>query len=246
MYKRQCRDLSGRRLRHVNDEIALERWHQARARNEARKRDGGGAAAEEDEDAPAHGIRGWHLAVPSWAELPTKARKSKAALRRAAAARRWQDEEADVLASGCVTRSFEGAVTMVDTVHDAFCVVGGDCYVPASANAKDDDDWAAAPLRVGDVLSVRAAHRPQGRNKWTAYRAERVSRAPPGKESYIKYCSLFNENYHEGGPVIVRPEEVGLTSVADEIGESVKIAMPILAFWISVSSAFVVYGQLTS
>ena len=165
----------------MNDEIALERWHQARARNEARKRDGGGAAAEEDEDAPAHGIRGWHLAVPSWAELPTKARKSKAALRRAAAARRWQDEEADVLASGCVTRSFEGAVTMVDTVHDAFCVVDGDCYVPASANAKDDDDWAAAPLRVGDVLSVRAAHRPQGRNKWTAYRAERVSRAPPGK-----------------------------------------------------------------
>ena len=119
--------------------------------------------------------------MPSWAELPTKARKSKAALRRAAAARRWQDEEADVLASGCVTRSFEGAVTMVDTVHDAFCVVDGDCYVPASANAKDDDDWAAAPLRVGDVLSVRAAHRPQGRNKWTAYRAERVSRAPPGK-----------------------------------------------------------------
>ena len=137
--------------------------------------------SEEDEDAPAHGIRGWHLAVPSWAELPTKARKSKAALRRAAAARRWQDEEADVLASGCVTRSFEGAVTMVDTVHDAFCVVDGDCYVPASANPKDDDDWAAAPLRVGDVLSVRAAHRPQGRNKWTAYRAERVSRAPPGK-----------------------------------------------------------------
>ena len=177
-----CRDLSGRRLRHVNDEIALERWHQARARNEARKRDGGAAVeAEADDDAPAHGIRGWHLAVPSWAELPTKARKSKAALRRAAAARRWQDEEADVLASGCVTRSFEGAVTMVDTVHDAFCVVDGDCYVPASANAKDDDDWAAAPLRVGDILSVRAAHRPQGRNKWTAYRAERVSRAPPSK-----------------------------------------------------------------
>ena len=66
------------------------------------------------------------------------------------------------------------------------------------------------------------------------------SRAPPGKESYIKYCSLFNENYHEGGPVIVRPEEVGLTSVADEIGESVKIAVPILVFWITVSSAFVV------
>ena len=142
----------------MNDEIALERWHQARARNEARKRDGGGAAAEEDEDAPAHGIRGWHLAVPSWAELPTKARKSKAALRRAAAARRWQDEEADVLASGCVTRSFEGAVTMVDTVHDAFCVVDGDCYVPASANAKDDDDWAAA--RAASATSERARRAP--------------------------------------------------------------------------------------
>ena len=37
--------------------------------------------------------------------------------------------------------------------------------------------------------------------------------------------------------MIVRPEEVGLTSVADEIGESVKIAVPILVFWITVSSA---------
>ncbi|KAH8084988.1 subtilase-like protein [Aureococcus anophagefferens] len=173
-----CRDLSGRRLRHVNDEIALERWHEARARNEARKRSGG-AAVEEDEApvAGSHGIRGWHLAVPAWAELP-KARKPKSEVRKDARNRSWADEEQDVLASGCTTKDFEAEVTMVDSVHLGFCIAGGDCYVPASANCNADDDWsgcgATPKLRVGDTLKISAALRPHGRNAWNAYKAERV------------------------------------------------------------------------
>ena len=182
-----CRDLSGRRLRHVNDEIALERWHEARARNEARKRSGGGGAGEEEEeDAPtgAHGIRGWHLAVPNWAELP-KARKAKSKVRSDARRRNWEDEERDVKASGCTTKDWVGHVTMVDGVHMGFCIVDDDCYVPASANVRgDDDDWSgggdAPKLRIGDTLQVSAALRPHGRNAWNCYKAERVATASRG------------------------------------------------------------------
>ena len=62
----------------------------------------------------------------------------------------------------------------------------GDCYVPASANMKSsDDDWSgcgdAPPLRIGDTLKVWCALRPHGRNRWTAYKAERVATAGVGK-----------------------------------------------------------------
>ncbi|KAH8072745.1 subtilase-like protein [Aureococcus anophagefferens] len=139
----------------------------------------GGAAVEEDEApvAGSHGIRGWHLAVPAWAELP-KARKPKSEVRKDARNRSWADEEQDVLASGCTTKDFEAEVTMVDSVHLGFCIAGGDCYVPASANCNADDDWsgcgATPKLRVGDTLKISAALRPHGRNAWNAYKAERV------------------------------------------------------------------------
>ncbi|KAL3794630.1 hypothetical protein HJC23_010058 [Cyclotella cryptica] len=58
-----CRDLSGRRLRHVNDEIKLRKF---RALQEARER-----GEEVDELAALKtesGIRNWHLMVPHWSE----------------------------------------------------------------------------------------------------------------------------------------------------------------------------------
>lgn len=67
-----CRDLSGRRLRHVNDEIALRKWRAERERTAASA--GNGASDMEAELARAEselttsGIDGWHLRVPSWAE----------------------------------------------------------------------------------------------------------------------------------------------------------------------------------
>lgn len=158
-----CRDLQGRRLRHVNDQIALERWHESRTKKES------------------HGIKGWYLDVPSWAELP-RVRKSKSDVRKDAKERSWREEEEDVLASGVETRHFTGKVTFVDSRHKGFCVVDSDCYVPMNANTSEIDDWR--DLRLGDRLEVWAAHRPntKHRNSWTAYKARRV-KAPAAQVS---------------------------------------------------------------
>ena len=52
-----CRDLSGRRLRHVNDEILLQKWKDAKDNNESLEID----------ETPT-GIDLWYLSAPSWAE----------------------------------------------------------------------------------------------------------------------------------------------------------------------------------
>ena len=53
-----CRDLSGRRLRHVNDEIVLQKWKEAKDRGE-----------EFDvEQETVSGLDLWFLSTPSWAE----------------------------------------------------------------------------------------------------------------------------------------------------------------------------------
>lgn len=53
-----CRDLSGRRLRHINDEIILSKWKEAKEKGEE---------FNVDEETPT-GIDMWHLSKPSWAE----------------------------------------------------------------------------------------------------------------------------------------------------------------------------------
>lgn len=53
-----CRDLSGRRLRHVNDEILLQKWKEAKDKGESFEADG---------ETPT-GIDLWYLSAPSWAE----------------------------------------------------------------------------------------------------------------------------------------------------------------------------------
>lgn len=53
-----CRDLSGRRLRHINDEIILNKWKEAKDRGEA----------FDPEQETATGIDLWYLSAPSWAE----------------------------------------------------------------------------------------------------------------------------------------------------------------------------------
>lgn len=60
-----CRDLHGRRLRHVNDELKLRRWREAVQR---RDKDGGiiDVEKEMEELRTASGVRNWHLMVPSW------------------------------------------------------------------------------------------------------------------------------------------------------------------------------------
>lgn len=53
-----CRDLSGRRLKHINDEIILNKWADAQSKGEAFKADA---------ETPS-GIDLWFLSAPSWAD----------------------------------------------------------------------------------------------------------------------------------------------------------------------------------
>jgi Silencing defective 2 N-terminal ubiquitin domain len=53
-----CRDLSGRRLRHVNDEKILQKWKEAKDKGED----------FDVEEATPSGIELWYLGTPSWAD----------------------------------------------------------------------------------------------------------------------------------------------------------------------------------
>ena len=85
-----CRDLNGRRLRHVNDELKLQKWRQAVLRRNKLKK-GGDANANGDSNAfidieqefqdmqTESGIRNWHLMVPSWGagEISQKSKRKE-------------------------------------------------------------------------------------------------------------------------------------------------------------------------
>eukprot|EP00944_MAST-04C_sp_MAST-4C-sp1_P005063 g5063.t1 len=59
-----CRDLSGRRLRHVNNEIALRRWKEEETlRQQARKTN-----LPLPESNTRSGVDRWYLGIPSWVE----------------------------------------------------------------------------------------------------------------------------------------------------------------------------------
>ncbi|KAE9046987.1 hypothetical protein PR003_g1344 [Phytophthora rubi] len=62
-----CRDLHGRRLRHVNQEVAMHKWQKDADARAQREKDGVLDRETLDEDTPS-GIPGWYLATPSWAE----------------------------------------------------------------------------------------------------------------------------------------------------------------------------------
>lgn len=64
-----CRDLSGRRLRHINDEILLQKWKESKDRGEEFKA---------DQKTPS-GIGLWFLATPTWADKVSVGRKRGAA-----------------------------------------------------------------------------------------------------------------------------------------------------------------------
>ncbi|GMI01232.1 hypothetical protein TrVE_jg13774 [Triparma verrucosa] len=64
-----CRDLNGRRLRHINDEIKLERWRKAQEKSKALK-DGNikPGQTNDDSDDDTTGIDNWYLGTPTWSE----------------------------------------------------------------------------------------------------------------------------------------------------------------------------------
>lgn len=71
-----CRDLNGRRLRHVNDEIKLRKWRENMAR---RMKSGSEIDVEAEIEAlkTESGIRNWHLMTPNWGagEMTNKMKK---------------------------------------------------------------------------------------------------------------------------------------------------------------------------
>ena len=79
-------------------------------------------------------------------------------------------------------------------------------------------------------------------------RIERVSvdslesQAPDGCAGFTKYIVLYSRKYHEDtGPVILRPNEVQVVTVKDEIADSAWLALPGL-FWVWLAFTFYQYG----
>ena len=85
-----CRDLSGRRLRHINDEVKLRKWRDAQSRREQ-----GLPVDELEELRTESGIRNWHLMVPSWADGAASSNKArrKAEMGMKREVQRWQSAE---------------------------------------------------------------------------------------------------------------------------------------------------------
>ena len=75
---------------------------------------------------------------------------------------------------------------------------------------------------------------------------ERLEAAPPsGCAGFTKYLVLYSTRYHaETGPVIVRPTEVQVVAIKDEIADSAWLALPGL-FWVWVAYTFYEYGVST-
>lgn len=87
-----CRDLHGRRLRHVNQEIAMLKWREGAAEREKHRREGVTEREVMDEDTPS-GIPGWFLATPSWADGVKKSYMKRR--RNTALCRNWQQARAN-------------------------------------------------------------------------------------------------------------------------------------------------------
>lgn len=72
-----CRDLNGRRLRHINDEIKLRMWKESMSRRMNDRNNEVDVEKEIQELRTQSGLRNWHLAVPSWGngEMSGKSRR---------------------------------------------------------------------------------------------------------------------------------------------------------------------------
>ena len=68
---------------------------------------------------------------------------------------------------------------------------------------------------------------------------------PSGHDHFTLYIKLFSSFYHEE-PVICTPEEVGLVTLRDEVMDSMREAVPILGFWVSLCIVFWSYGSITN
>jgi Replication stress response SDE2 C-terminal/Silencing defective 2 N-terminal ubiquitin domain/SPRY domain len=69
-----CRDLQGRRLRHVNDQMALQHWQEWRQKINAGEADQVDMVQATQLETIS-GLPGWHLQLPAWSDVSKKERR---------------------------------------------------------------------------------------------------------------------------------------------------------------------------
>jgi hypothetical protein len=111
-----CRDLQGRRLRHVNDEIKLRKWREMKRREQA------GEKVPDDElwKTPS-GIYNWHLLTPTWADISKKAtygiKRQFQQLDKAAQKVALKKQEQEVAYQNSMTHYLEQATTATESIQ---------------------------------------------------------------------------------------------------------------------------------
>lgn len=151
-----CRDLQGRRLRHVNDEIRLRKWQEERERGDSRKAKKGD---DEKEETPS-GIENWYLGVPSWAEGLNKQGKQEQSYlkprRKTRVCKQW-------LAARAARPAPEGAPVWWGCPRGRACdfAHGDDELVGPAADAlkqkKTEDKREKAQMALSDYVAASSA-----------------------------------------------------------------------------------------
>ena len=110
------------------------------------------------------------------------------------------------------------------------------------------NDWNSSSPEYGIVRAQSYELRKIYYQGITAGKVERVevdsldTAAPAGCAGYTKYLMLYSNRYHaETGPVVVRPNEVQIVTMRDEIAESAWLAIPGL-FWVWFAYTIYQYG----
>lgn len=113
-----CRDLQGRRLRHVNDEIKLRKWREMKQREQA------GEKVPDDElwKTPS-GIYNWHLMTPTWADVSKKAtyriKRQFQQLDKEAQKAALLKQEQDAVYKNSVNHYLQVATSTSESIHEA-------------------------------------------------------------------------------------------------------------------------------
>lgn len=132
-----CRDLQGRRLRHVNDEIKLRKWREMQRREQA------GEKVPDDElwKTPS-GIYNWHLMTPTWADISKKAthriKRQFQQLDRQAQKEALKKKEQETAYQNSMTYYLEQATAATDIIQKAIpdAIQQGLAAVAASTSNK--------------------------------------------------------------------------------------------------------------
>lgn len=150
-----CRDLNGRRLRHVNAEQRLRVWASP---EEVERRHRLGSAYREPRGETR--LTGWHMPVPVWARLPgaelkSAARLDKRSMRKAEAAlSEAEQRRADAKATKERSANLYAAEARA-VITAAVAAVGG--AVAAGLEAEAEAEAEAAALRGVNASAVYAA-----------------------------------------------------------------------------------------